>query len=134
MAVRPFSPRFPFSFDHCNHQLTYHSGCTFGLCSISFILAEAIPIFSYLIALTGSICFAPLAIMIPGWLWLYDHGHWRKGSFGMQIAYYLHWALILLGAFILVGGTYATVQQIINAYADGEIGELNTIISTMSGC
>jgi hypothetical protein len=30
-------------------------GCTFGLSSISFILAEAIPIFNYLIALTGTI-------------------------------------------------------------------------------
>lgn len=105
--------------------LTSTSTCTFGLCSISFILAEAIPIFSYLLALTGSICFAPLTLMIPGCLWLYDHGEWRKGTFAKQIGYWLHWGMILLGAFLLVGGTYATVQEIIDAYASGEIGKLN---------
>ncbi|RFU30445.1 hypothetical protein B7463_g5917, partial [Scytalidium lignicola] len=97
-------------------------GCTFGLCSISFILAEAIPIFSFLLALTGSICFAPLTIIIPAWLWLYDHGEWRKGNLAKQVAYWLHWCMILLGIFFLGGGTYATVQQIIDAYASGQIG------------
>lgn len=96
--------------------------CTFGLCSISFILAEAIPIFNYLIALTGSICFAPLAMMLPGWFWLHDHPQWRKGGAVKMIVYYLHVALILLGAFFCVGGTYATVMLIKSAYADGEIG------------
>lgn len=97
-------------------------GCTFGLAFISFILAEAIPIFSYLLALTGSICFAPLALMLPGWFWLYDHGEWRTATMAKQLAYWAHWLLILLGIFFLVGGTYGTVQLIIDAYADGSIG------------
>jgi len=97
-------------------------GCTFGLASISFILAEAIPIFNYLLALTGSICFAPLALMLPGWLWLFDHGDWRRGNFGEMVAYWLHWALILLGIFLCIGGTYGVVQEIIDAYAAGTIG------------
>ncbi|KAH6679074.1 putative N amino acid transport system protein [Halenospora varia] len=97
-------------------------GCTFGLSSLSFILAEAIPIFNYLIALTGSICFAPLAIILPGAFWLYDHAHYRSGGIGKQALYYAHCFLPLLGAFICVGGTYGVVQSIINAYADGEIG------------
>ncbi|CAG8960959.1 hypothetical protein HYFRA_00002497 [Hymenoscyphus fraxineus] len=96
--------------------------CTFGLASLAFILAEAIPIFNFLIALTGTICFAPLAIMLPGALWLYDHPHFRKGSFGQKIAYYAHWILPALGLFLCIGGTYGVVQSIIDAYADGEIG------------
>jgi hypothetical protein len=100
-------------------------GCTFGLCSISFILAEAVPIFNYLIALTGSICFAPLAIALPGFLWLNDHGHYKNGSMVQKMIYYAHWFLPVLGAFLCVGGTYAVVQQIIDAYADGLIGELS---------
>lgn len=98
-------------------------GCTFGLGSLAFILAEAIPIFNYLIALTGSICFAPLAIALPAWLWLYDHGSYRKGSIGQQAFYWLHILLILLGVFMCVGGTYGVILEIKEAYADGEIGE-----------
>lgn len=61
--------------------------------------------------------------MIPAWLWLYDHGKWRTGNPAKQIGYWLHWAMILLGIFFLVGGTYATVQEIIDAYAGGQIGK-----------
>ncbi|GAB7352105.1 hypothetical protein MBLNU459_g2604t2 [Dothideomycetes sp. NU459] len=97
-------------------------GCTFGLASISFILAEAIPIFNYLLALTGSICFAPLAIMLPGWLWAYDHPQYRKGTAVQMVIYWLHVFLIPLGAFFLVAGTYGVVLEIKAAYATGLIG------------
>jgi len=97
-------------------------GCTFGLASISFILAEAIPIFNYLLALTGSLCFAPLAIGLPGALWLSDHKGYRTGSVGRQAAYWFHWFLQPLALFMCVGGTYGVVQLIISAYADHEIG------------
>lgn len=98
-------------------------GCTFGLASISFVLAEAIPIFNYLLALTGSICFAPLAISLPGWLWMYDHGLYRKGSVWQQAFYWFHAFIILLGLFFLVGGTYGVVLEIKEAYAGGLIGK-----------
>lgn len=97
--------------------------CTLGLGTIAFILAEAVPIFNYLLALTGSVCFAPLAIALPGCLWLYDFAHYRKGSLGQKMLYAAHSFLPLLGAFLCVGGTYGVVQLIINAYANGEIGE-----------
>jgi hypothetical protein len=97
-------------------------GCTFGLGAISFIFAEAIPIFNYLNALTGSICFAPLAMILPGWLWLYDNGHYRTGSLKQQTIYWLHWGLILLGLFFLVGATYGVVLEINDAYRTGTIG------------
>ncbi|KAK4545617.1 hypothetical protein LTR36_002570 [Oleoguttula mirabilis] len=97
-------------------------GLTFGLASISFILAEAIPVFNYLLALTGSICFAPLAITLPGWLWLHDHKAWVKGNALQQMAYWFHVFLIPLGAFFLVGGTYGVILEIIDAYATGLIG------------
>jgi hypothetical protein len=99
------------------------SGCTIGLGGLSFILASAIPIFNYLLAFLGSICFAPLAIMLPGWLWLYDHGSWRTGGFAKSVSYWLHWAMIALGGFFCVVGTYANVQQIRAAYAAGLIGK-----------
>ncbi|OAL04555.1 hypothetical protein IQ06DRAFT_373953 [Phaeosphaeriaceae sp. SRC1lsM3a] len=97
-------------------------GCTIGLGSLAFILAQAIPIFSFLIALTGSVCFAPLAIMLPGWLWLHDHGDYKNGVMGKKAVYAGHWVLIAIGAFICVGGTYGVVKSIIAAYDSGLIG------------
>jgi len=60
--------------------------------------------------------------MIPGWFWLYDHGHYRKGSPLQRLYYWLHWGMILLGAFFLVGATYGVVLEIKEAYANGTIG------------
>ncbi|EPE25402.1 hypothetical protein GLAREA_01314 [Glarea lozoyensis ATCC 20868] len=97
-------------------------GCTFGLAALAFILAEAIPIFNYLIALTGSLCFAPIAIMLPGALWIHDHGHYKSGTMVQKAKYWAHWFLPVLGLFICVGGTYGVVQSIISAYASGQIG------------
>ena len=99
-------------------------GCTVGLSVIAFLLAEAIPVFNYLVAFTGSLCFAPLALCLPACLWMHDHATWRSGQgVARMTAYWLHVGLILLGIFICVGGTYSVVKQIIAAYADGTIGE-----------
>ncbi|OJD38033.1 transmembrane amino acid transporter [Diplodia corticola] len=98
-------------------------GSVVGLGAVSFVLAQSIPIFNYILALTGTVCFAPLAISLPGWLWLFDHGGWRKGmGCRKAVGYWLHWGLVALGLFFLVGGTYAVVRQITDAYADGTIG------------
>lgn len=109
------------------HWVTW-LGLTFGLGALAFALAMAIPIFQYLIALTGSICFAPLALSLPGWLWIYDHKSWYKGSALQQAAFCFHAFLIPLGLFILVGGTYGVVEEIIQAYADGTIGKGSLIV------
>jgi hypothetical protein len=96
--------------------------CTIVLGAISFILAEAIPIFNYLVALVGSVCFAPLAMCLPGFLWLYSNSHYRQGTFVQKIIYMLHWGMVLLGLFFLVGATYGVIIEIIDAYATGTIG------------
>jgi hypothetical protein len=95
--------------------------CTLGMAAISFVLACAIPIFNYVLALVGSLCFAPLAISLPGWLWLYGHGEYLKGGLWRQMIYGLHILLVLLGVFMTVGGTYGVIVQINEAYADGSI-------------
>jgi hypothetical protein len=99
-------------------------GCTSGLGAIAFILAQAIPIFNYLLSLTGSLCFAPIALSLPGWLWCHDNMAWRKGKFWQQGVFWVTAFMIPLGMFICVGGTYGVVVQIKDAYATGRIGEL----------
>ena len=103
------------------HWTTWLS-CTFGLAIISFILAEAVPIFEYLLSLAGSICFAPLAISLPAWLWMYDHMDYRKGHAGKKVLFWGHALFVPLGIFVMVGGTYGVVVQIQEAYASGQIG------------
>ncbi|KAI0016439.1 transmembrane amino acid transporter [Xylariomycetidae sp. FL0641] len=95
--------------------------CTFAMCVVGFLIASGIPIFNYLLALAGSLTFAPLALGLPGYLWIYDHQHYRKGSVWQMTAYWLNWLMILISVFLMVGGTYGVVQQIIDAYANGEI-------------
>ncbi|KAL4917392.1 transmembrane amino acid transporter protein-domain-containing protein [Aspergillus aurantiobrunneus] len=96
-------------------------GCTISISVISFVLASAIPIFNYIIGLVGSICFSLLALSLPGCLWLSSNSHYRRGSCSERVLYLLHILLVLLGAFMAVGGTYGTVMQIKEAYASGMI-------------
>lgn len=86
------------------HWVTW-LGCSISLGVIAFILAESIAIFNYLIALVGSVCFAPMALMIPGILWLHDFWEYRKGTLWEKTMFVFHWFLIFLGAFLCVGGT-----------------------------
>lgn len=97
-------------------------GCTFSMSVVSFLLASGIPIFNYLLALAGSLTFAPLALGLPGYLWIYDHSDWRKSTWWKSMVYYLNWAMIALAVFLTIGGTYGVVQNIIDAYASGLIG------------
>lgn len=130
VSVRPHSPglsspssQLCYSLDHlvvrqfllpsASHALNSRSSCTFGLGTLSFIMAEAIPVFNYLLALNACVCFAPIALMLPGGFWLYDHGSYRQGTTRQKVIYWSHWVLPLFGAFFLVGGTYATIKSII---------------------
>ncbi|KAK7751468.1 hypothetical protein SLS62_006553 [Diatrype stigma] len=95
--------------------------CTFGMSVVGFLIASGIPIFNYLLALAGSLTFAPLALGLPGYLWIHDHGHYRTGTWWRVLVYYLNWLMILLAVFLTIGGTYGVIQNIIDAYARGEI-------------
>ncbi|KAK5229270.1 hypothetical protein LTR47_007872 [Exophiala xenobiotica] len=99
-------------------------GCTISLGIIAFLLAEAIPVFYSIVALSGAICFAPMAICLPAWFWLHDHAEYRSNTVGRKAIYYLHCFILLLGTFLTVGGTYGTVQQVVDEYANGSIGSV----------
>ncbi|KAJ5775297.1 uncharacterized protein N7511_000308 [Penicillium nucicola] len=74
--------------------------CTIGVAAISFVLACAIPIFNYVLALSSGLL---------------------EGGVLRMMMYAFHVFLVLLGLFMAVGGTYGVVVQIKDAYADGEI-------------
>lgn len=97
-------------------------GCTIGLSIVAFIISAAVPIFNYLLGLAGSLGFAPIALILPPLLWLFDHREWRTASIAKSVTYYLHCIWILLGVFMTVGGTYGIIQSVIDAYNSGQIG------------
>lgn len=96
-------------------------GSVAAMTIVSFLIASGVPIFNYLLSLAGSIAFAPLALGLPGWLWVYDHASYYKGTVWQKTLYLLHVILISLSIFLTVGGTYGVIVQIMDAYADGTI-------------
>lgn len=110
---------------HLQANTVTHWGCWFGILAamslISFLIASGVPIFNYLLSLAGSVAFAPLALGLPGWLWIYDHAAYYKGTLWQKVLYALHVVLILISVFLTIGGTYGVIVQIMNAYRDGQI-------------
>ncbi|KAL2825503.1 transmembrane amino acid transporter protein-domain-containing protein [Aspergillus cavernicola] len=104
------------------HWITW-LGCTSSTSAIAFVFSQGVPVFNFVTALIGSVCFGPIAIILPGWLWIYDHSQYRtSGTLRQKVVYWLHVALIPLGAFVTIGGTYGVGLQIRDAYSSGVIG------------
>ncbi|PNS21536.1 hypothetical protein CAC42_895 [Sphaceloma murrayae] len=103
------------------HWLTW-LGCNVGLGIVAFVIAGGVPIFNYVLSLAACVGNAPLTIVLPAYLYLYDYASYRRGSLFEQSKYWFHWLIFAIGVFLTVGGTYGVVQGIIDAYRDGTIG------------
>lgn len=79
--------------------------CNVGVGLLGFIVAEAIPVFNYILSLLGSFFFAPMSLMFPAFFWMYDHKHYRTGTASQKLFYFANVALALLAGFMTVGGT-----------------------------
>ncbi|KAF4119480.1 Transmembrane amino acid transporter protein [Geosmithia morbida] len=112
------------------HWVTW-LGSTIGITTAAFIIAEAVPFFSYLVGLIGSLCCAPTCLIIPAWMGLYIDWELRKLSKVKMALCGLHICTATLGFFITVVRTYTTVQSIINAYASGTVGSAFSCSSTI---
>lgn len=102
-------------------------GCTLAVGAAAWAVAAGVPVFRFLIALVGSLCFGPLALVLPAGLWLFEararggRGAGAGSAARRGVAYGLHWLMALAGAFVTVGGTYAVVGEIRAAYTTGQI-------------
>ena len=72
---------------------------------LGFIIASAVPILNYLLGLAGSLCFAPFSLIFPALLWMYDFKGHRSGSASKKMIYGFHVLIVLIGLFLVVGGT-----------------------------
>jgi hypothetical protein len=89
----------------------------------AFVLAVAVPIFSYLIGIAAALFASWYTYGIAGAFWLHDSYH--IGGQGTR-AWKRHWMQTILsvltlaaGGFICVAGTYVTVKLIVLAYRTG---------------
>ncbi|KAG9570949.1 amino acid transporter, partial [Aureobasidium melanogenum] len=99
-------------------------GINLALGTIAYIVAEAVPILNYLLALASALCFAPFSLVFPALLWMNDYKSLRSGTATQKLKYELHALIVVLGAFMVVGGTYAVGVSIKDAFANGLIARV----------
>lgn len=96
--------------------------CTVGCGLVGWLLAEAIPFFTSLVSLIGSLGFAPLGVVLPPFLWFSLHPGHRTGTWRQRALWWLHVGIVLLGLFLSVGGTYANISNIVDQFRTGQVG------------
>ncbi|OQD86759.1 hypothetical protein PENANT_c007G05479 [Penicillium antarcticum] len=89
---------------------------------IAFVIAEVIPFFEDLLSLISALFISGFTFYIPAlmWFFLIRKGSWtspRNLALGA-----LNAAILVMGLVILGGGTYASIQDILNNYAAGTVG------------
>ncbi|KAI6767642.1 hypothetical protein HG530_005651 [Fusarium avenaceum] len=93
-------------------------GCTFGITVVAYVIASGIPIFSGLVSLIGALLATSLSFQPMGCMWLYDN--WKRGKQDRRITWFIgvFWSvtIIVLGTFLTVAGTYASVVDIMASY------------------
>jgi hypothetical protein len=98
-------------------------GCNAGVRILALILAEAIPVFNYILSLEAALFFAPMSLLFPACFWMYDHKEYRTGTGKQKFIYARHVFLALIASF-LVGGTYGTVIRIKASYDAGQLSKV----------
>ncbi|CAK7224438.1 hypothetical protein SBRCBS47491_005551 [Sporothrix bragantina] len=88
---------------------------------LAFLFAEGIPVFNYMLALTGSFCFSPMSLMFPACMWLYEYGTPALHGGCMRQKSMLAFNVIIfgIGTLLLVGGVYGTAESIKQSYSAG---------------
>ncbi|KIY01106.1 uncharacterized protein Z520_02658 [Fonsecaea multimorphosa CBS 102226] len=104
------------------HWVTWLSS-TIGLTVLSFLLAEAIPFFNYILGFIASTCCSPTGLIIPASMGLYMHQGRYFSSKKTMVICMLHCIIVVGGLFMTVAGTYTTIQSIVDAYAAGNVKE-----------
>ncbi|KAI1339082.1 transmembrane amino acid transporter [Xylariaceae sp. FL0016] len=90
----------------------------------AFVFAVGIPIFNYLVGITASLFAAWYTYGLAGAFWLHDTYHDKGGSrawIERPAMFSINVFTVLAGAFICVGGLYATITALHDAAAAGEL-------------
>ncbi|KAL2042887.1 hypothetical protein N7G274_004647 [Stereocaulon virgatum] len=102
---------------------------------VAFIIAEVIPFFSDLLSLMSSLFDSFFGFIFWGTAYLrmrradYGEGFITKRGIRGIAGFILNVLIILIGLFMLTGGTYATCQSIVDNYHAGSVGGVFTCVS-----
>ncbi|KAL8952987.1 MAG: hypothetical protein Q9222_001138 [Ikaeria aurantiellina] len=94
-----------------------------GLTIIAWIIAEAIPFFNALLGIISSLFISGFTFYFPALFWfsILKEGKWNANR--RNIALSVANALVLpIGVCVLVCGTYASVEDILESYKEGSVG------------
>ncbi|KUI54568.1 N amino acid transport system protein [Cytospora mali] len=88
---------------------------------VAWVIAEAIPFFSDLLSICSCLFVSGFTFYFPAWMWfkLIMKGKWYDRE-NLLLAF-VNGCVFIIGMIVLVGGTYASVQDIINQYHDGTV-------------
>ena len=99
-------------------------GANLVLGVLGFIIAEAVPILNYLLGLAAALCFAPFSLIFPCMLWMHDFRGYAKGTGLQKMVFAAHVLIVLVGLFMVVGGTYGVATAIRDAFHNGLISKV----------
>ncbi|BGP38298.1 hypothetical protein JCM10450v2_002244 [Rhodotorula kratochvilovae] len=108
---------------HLNHATRTHwlvwLSCTLGCLLFSYVVAEAVPVFSGLVGLVSALFGTMMALHAEALMWLYDNwAPWRtRRSALLTFGVVANVAILLIASFVMVGGTYGSVLNIRDDYA-----------------
>lgn len=102
------------------HRIVWGT-CVVGNCIVSFIIAEAVPVFGDLLSLLGALCSIPMAIGLECvmWIWLSMHNG-RQRNARTLVLYAINGVVVLACAFMTVAGIYSAVMSINTHVKEGK--------------
>jgi len=93
-----------------------------GITAVSFVVAEAVPFFNALLGLISSLFISGFTFYFPSLFWflLVKEGRWN-GSWWNVVLGVVNGGVGVIGLVLLGLGTWASVQEIVDLYARGEV-------------
>ncbi|KAK7753829.1 hypothetical protein SLS62_004195 [Diatrype stigma] len=93
---------------------------------IAWVIAEAIPFFSDLLSISSSLFISGFTFYFPAMMWfmLIKQGKWYERHNWLKTA--ANAFIFFIGIFVLVGGTYASIVDIISSYTSGSIEKVTS--------
>lgn len=91
--------------------------CTLGITIIGYLIGSGIPVFDGLISLVGALFATFMSFQPMGLMWLHDNFKKSKSERDWKWTLGVTWSMIIivLGTFIMIGGTYGSIVGIINS-------------------
>ncbi|KAL8688310.1 MAG: hypothetical protein Q9224_004916 [Gallowayella concinna] len=116
-------PRSELRYVHTKKGWIIWLGLIAVLILVAWVIAEAIPFFNALLGLISSLFTSGFTFYFPALFWftLIKEGKWNAST--KNIALSIANVIILgIGLVVLVGGTYASVEDILESYKTGSVG------------